>query len=196
MLIYKSAAITILTFLSINLLAQSENTISDKVKSETSFKIFRKKDQAKYFSDKAPVTMADGSTKAIADIKVGENVKTCRNGKSVTTQVKQVDVYEKPNSSLTAVYLRPVYDQAISSKLVPSLLIEATPDHLVQTNKGKKRMKQLSKNDVLYHYEPSTGVVSTWKVGVIHANARKVNKAYDLVTEDGTYLVDNMVMAQ
>jgi len=196
MLIYKSAAITILTFLSINLLAQSENTVSDKVKSETSFKLFRKKDQAKYFSDKAPVTMADGSTKAIADIKVGENVKTCRNGKSVTTQVKQVDVYEKPNSSLTAVYLRPVYDQAISSKLVPALLIEATPDHLVQTNKGKKRMKQLSKNDVLYHYEPSTGVVSTWKVGVIHANARKVNKAYDLVTEDGTYLVDNMVMAQ
>ena len=196
MLIYKSIVITIFSLLSLNLSAQSGKDHSDKVKSESKFKIFRKKDRARYFSDNAPVTMADGSIKAIADVKVGEKVKTCRDGKSVITQVKQVDVYDRPNSSLTAVYLRPANDVTIKTKLVPALLLEATPHHLVQTDKGKKSMKSLSKNDVLYHYEPATGVVSTWKVGVVQANARKVTKAYNLTTVEGTYIVDNMVMAQ
>ncbi|WP_221393895.1 hypothetical protein [Dyadobacter sp. NIV53] len=196
MRIRKSIVIVIFALLSQNVPAQSANTVSDNNRSEKRFRIFKKKDKHKYFSDTAPVIMADGSTKAIADVKVGEKVKTCRNGKSVITQVKQVDVYNTPNSSLTAVYLRPANDVTIKTKLVPALLLEAAPHHLVQTNKGKKSMKSLSKNDVLYHYEPATGVVSTWKVGVVQTNARKVTKAYNLTTVEGTYIVDNMVMAQ
>lgn len=193
---YKTVIIPFFILLSLNVSAQSENTKPDDVTTEARFKIFKKKKHYKYFSGNAPVTMADGSLKAIEDVKVGENVKTCKNGKSVTTQVKQVEIYESPNSSLTAVYLRPEHEFGDNTPLVPALLLEATPHHLVQTNRGKKRMKRLSKNDILYHYEPATGVVSTWKVGVIHENARKVKKAYDLTTEEGTYLVDNMVMAQ
>ena len=194
---HKAIIFSVLSFLSLSALAQSKNTSTENVKKENTFKLFKTKNHPEYFSDRASVTMADGSTKAIADVKIGENVKTCRNGKSVVTQVKQVDVYDSPSSSLTAVYLRPVYElKADKSKLTPALLLEATPHHMVQTNKGKKRMKELSKDDVLYHYEPETGVVSTWKVGVIQANARKVSKAYNLETEEGTYLVGNMIMAQ
>jgi len=194
---HKAIIFSLLSFLSCSGYAQSENTCSENDKKETSFKFFKKKNRSEYLSDSASITMADGSIKAISDVKVGENVKTCRNGKSVVTQVKQVEVYDSPNSPLTAVYLRPVYEvKAEHSRLTPALLLEATPHHLVQTNKGKKRMKELSKNDVLYHYEPATGVVSTWKVGVIQTNARKVSKAYNLETVEGTFLVGNMIMAQ
>jgi len=195
---YKFIAIPFLAFISFSVLAQSENTSTENLTSEATFKVLKKKKHYKYFPESAPVTMADGSTKAIADVKVGENVKTCRNGKSVTTQVMEVDVYERPKSSLTAVYLRPEREESATSihPLVPALLLEATPHHLVQTKRGKKSMKRLSKNDILYHYEPATGIVSTWKVGVIQENARKVSKAYNLKTEEGTYLVDNMIMAQ
>lgn len=177
-------------------MAMAQNNNPEIVLSEITYKVSKHNKRLSYFSDNASVTMADGSIKPIADVKIGENVKTCKNGKSLATQVKQIDVYEHPNSALTAVYLRPTGESYEQQKLVPAIIFEATPNHLVQIKRGKKRMKKLSKNDILYHYEPETGIVSTWKVGAIHTNARKVNKAYNITTEDGTYLVGNVVMAQ
>jgi hypothetical protein len=189
--------IPFLTLVSFGVLAQTENINQGKVKTEETTKVcVKKKKHYTYFSGNAPVTMADGSVKIMADVRVGEFVQTWRKGKSMITQVKQVDVYNYPSSSLTAVYLRPVNEVTVSAsdKLVPALLLEATPYHHVQTDKGKKRIKNLSKKDVLYHYEPATGELSAWKVGVIKENARTVNKAYNLETEQGTYLVENMVV--
>jgi hypothetical protein len=192
MMIFKTRIdICLLLLISCSVCAQ------DIVDFKSGRKVRRKNKHYQYFSDNASVTMADGSSKVISDIKIGENIKTCRNGKTMTTQVKQVEVFEKPTSSLTAVYLRPAdrhHDD--NQPLVPALLIEATPHHMVQTGRGKKKMKKLVKNDILFHYEPKTGVVSNWKVGLIKTKVRKVNKAYNIETEEGTYLVANMVMAQ
>ncbi|MCE7071279.1 MULTISPECIES: hypothetical protein [Dyadobacter] len=194
---HKFVITSVLAILSLNLVAQTNMTTADNVKSEVTIKVSKKSKRHKYFSDNAPVTMADGSVKSIADVKVGEHVKTCKGGKSMATQVRQIDVYNKPDFSLTAIYLRPAEGIAnYDPKMIPALLLEATPNHRVQTSKGKKRLKQLSKNDILYHYEPSTGIVSSWKVGAVKQNARIVSKAYNLETEDGTYLVDNVMVAQ
>ena len=194
---HKFVITSVLAILSLNLVAQTNITTADNVKSEVTIKVSKKSKRHKYFSDNAPVTMADGSVKSIADVKVGEHVKTCKGGKSMATQVRQIDVYNKPDFSLTAIYLRPAEGIAnYDPKMIPALLLEATPNHRVQTSKGKKRLKQLSKNDILYHYEPSTGIVSSWKVGAVKQNARIVSKAYNLETEDGTYLVDNVMVAQ
>jgi hypothetical protein len=192
---HKLVITTVLSFFSLNLIAQTDNAASN-VKSEVTIKVSKKTKRHKYFSDNAPVTMADGTVKSIADVKVGEHVKTCKGGKSMATQVKQIDVYNKPDFSLTAIYLRPAEALTNDPNKVPALLLEATPNHRVQTNNGKKRLKKLSKNDILYHYEPSTGIVSSWKVGAVKENARVVSKAYNLETEDGTYLVDNVMVAQ
>lgn len=192
---HKLVITTILSFFSLNLIAQTDNAASN-VKSEVTIKVSKKTKRHKYFSDNAPVTMADGTVKSIADVKVGEHVKTCKGGKSMATQVKQIDVYNKPDFSLTAIYLRPADTLTSDPNKVPALLLEATPNHRVQTNNGKKRLKKLGKNDILYHYEPSTGIVSSWKVGAVKENARVVLKAYNLETEDGTYLVDNVMVAQ
>jgi hypothetical protein len=192
---HKIIITSFLSFFSLNLLAQSENAIDPNIKSEATIKVSKKKKRYKYFSGSAPVTMADGSVKPIADVKVGEHVKTCKNGKSTSTQVMQIDIYNQPNSTLTAIYLRPAENDKPDSQIVPALLLEATPHHLVQTKRGKKRMNKLSKKDILYHYEPSTGIVSSWKVGAVKENARRINKAYNLETEDGTYLIDNVMVA-
>lgn len=194
----KIVSTSLLLFASLNLFAQTNNSNSgEQIKSEETIRVSKKKKRYQYFSGSAPVTMADGSVKPIADVRIGEHVKTCKGGRSTTTQVKQIEVFNQPYSALTAFYLRPV-TAAISpenERIVPALLIETTPDHRVQTSHGKKRMKKLSKKDVLYHYEPSTGLVSMWKIGAVKENARRVNKAYHLETVDGTYLVDNVMVA-
>jgi hypothetical protein len=186
-----------LTLLSFAALAQSGNSrIQEQDNRDKTSAKDKKKDR--YFCASATVTMADGTQKAIRDVRVGEKVKTCHNGKSFSTEVKEVEVYQCPDASLTAVYLRPVKEKIIRGNaawpMVPALLLEATPQHQVQTNKGNKTMKQLSKNDILYHYESETGEVSKWKVGVVQTNARKVDTAYNLTTEEGSYLVENVIV--
>lgn len=159
------------------------------------FHFLRKNKGGRFFSANAAVTMADGSIRRIADVKVGEHVQSCKGGKSMTTEVKHVDVYDKPASALTAVYLKPAGKKAEQQTMIPAILLEAAPQHYVQTRHGKKRMRKLSKNDILYRYEPLTGVVSSWKVGLVQENARKVSKAYNLETADGTFLVGNVMVA-
>ncbi len=193
---HKIVITSFLSFFSLNLLAQSESAPDANIKSEATIKVSKKQKRYKYFSGTAPVTMADGSVKPIAEVRVGEHVKTCKDGKSTSTQVKQIDIYNQPNSTLTAIYLRPAENEKPHAQtMVPALLLEATPHHLVQTKRGKKRMNRLSKRDILYHYEPSTGIVSSWKVGAVKENARRINKAYNLETEEGTYLIDNVMVA-
>ncbi|CAG5068360.1 hypothetical protein DYBT9623_01090 [Dyadobacter sp. CECT 9623] len=191
----KIATTSLLLLVSLSVFAQTDNMSVGQIKSEETIKVSKKKKRYQYFSGSAPVTMADGSVKPIADVRIGEHVKTCRDGKTTATQVKQIDVFNQPYSALTAFYLRPAETVAESQQIVPALLIEATPDHRVQTSHGKKRMKKLSKKDVLYHYEPATGLVSLWKIGAVKENARRVTKAYHLETVDGTYLVDNVMVA-
>lgn len=194
----KKIIIPFLSLLSFTAMAQADNGATADLKTGIIRKVSGKeKKQDKYFCASATVTMADGTIKPIRDVKVGEKVKTCHEGKSIATEVKEVEVYHNPNAALTAVYLRPVNETVARETwpLVPAVLFEATPHHQVTTDKGSKTMKQLSKNDVLYHYEPSTGQVSSWKVGIVHTNARKVETAYNLTTEDGSYLIENVLVS-
>jgi|GEM_PF-1129642 len=195
-MIRKQFLIPFFSLLSFGVMAQM-GSINLKVETKETFKMASaKKKHYTYFPQNAPVTMADGAVKEISEVRVGDYVHTFRKGKSIITRVKQIDVYNFPNSALTAVYLRPANETTASSdaKFVPALLLEATPYHQVQTEKGKKRIKNLSKKDVLYHFEPATGELSTWKVGAIQENARLVNKAYNLKTDEGSYLVENVMV--
>ena len=196
-MIQKRFLIPFFSLLSIGVMAQTES-INSKVETKETFKVAStKKKRYTYFPQNAPVTMADGAIKEISEVRVGEYVQSFRKGKSLITRVKQIDVYNYPNSALTAVYLRPANETTASNadaKFVPALLLEATPYHQVQTEKGKKRIKNLSKKDILFHFEPATGELSTWKVGAIQENARLVNKAYNLKTDEGSYLVENVVV--
>ncbi|WP_159467124.1 hypothetical protein [Dyadobacter sp. 3J3] len=195
----KKIIIPFLSLLSFAALAHSEKNNNKPEKTELANRTASKeKKHDKYFCPNASVTMADGTLKPIRDVKVGEKVRTCHKGKSITTKVKGVEVFYNPDAALTAVYLRPANETLARNEnwpLVPALLLEATPHHQVQTDKGNKAMKQLSKNDILYHFEPKTGEVSSWKVGVVQVNARKLEMAYNLTTEEGSYLIENVIVS-
>ncbi|KAA6434029.1 hypothetical protein FEM33_22345 [Dyadobacter flavalbus] len=190
----KVAVFTTLLVISFSSLFAPSESLAAGIKTKP-FHFLRKHKNSRFFSANAAVTMADGSIKRIADVKVGEHVQTFKNGRNMITEVKHIDVYDKPASALTAVYLKPAGKKADQKTMVPAILLEAAPQHYVQTRHGKKRMSKLSKNDILYRYEPLTGVVSSWKVGAVQENARKISKAYNLETADGTFLVGNVVVA-
>ncbi|MCF0054169.1 hypothetical protein [Dyadobacter sp. CY356] len=194
----KRIIIPFLSLLSFASIAQAANNTESKKTEVRDGASSKEKKRYKYFCANASVTMADGTLKPIHAVQVGEKVRTCHKGKSITTKVKGVEVFYNPDAALTAVYLRPAQEKKSRNDtwpLIPALLLEATPHHLVQTNKGNKAMKQLSKNDILYHVEPETGEVSSWKVGVVQTNARKVDKAYNLTTEEGSYLIENVIVS-
>ncbi|GLU55964.1 hypothetical protein [Dyadobacter frigoris] len=194
----KKIIIPFLSLLSFAAIAQSENNTESEKTEVADGTSAKEKKRYKYFCANASVTMADGTLKPIREVKVGEKVRTCHKGKSITTKVKGVEVFYNPDAALTAVYLRPTNETLARNEtwpLVPAVLLEATPHHQVQTDKGNKAMKQLSKNDILYHFEPETGEISSWKVGVVQTNARKVERAYNLTTEEGSYLIENVIVS-
>jgi hypothetical protein len=186
----------LLSLISFGVLGQSES-INAKIKTEETFKVVTaKKKRYTYFPQNAPITMADGAVAEISLVRVGDYVQAFKKGKRTITKVTQIDVYNYPSSALTAVYLRPANETTASSSdfTVQALLLEASPHHQVQTVRGRKMIKNLSKKDVLYHFEPATGELSSWKVGAIQQNVRTVNKAYNLKTEEGSYLVENLIV--
>ncbi len=169
------------------------NDKKDKSESETAIKLMAAKNKkGRFLTPNAAITMADGTQKTIANVKLGDQVITYSHGKSVFTEVNEIAIYDNPSSLLTTVYLRPANDNHVT---VPAIILEATPHHKVQTISGKKRMKKLTKKDVLYHYDHETGHLTTWKVGAVKTNSKRVSKAYDLKTNDGTFIVDNLMVA-
>ncbi|GAB2787102.1 hypothetical protein GCM10027275_34670 [Rhabdobacter roseus] len=148
-----------------------------------------------FFPAYASVTMADGTSKPISKVCAGERIKCYYEGQLTTTHVKEVATAAL--TSITELYLRPV-DEVTASRqswpMVPALLLEATPNHPVQTLAGRKLVSELKKGDVLLRYEAATGLLSAWKVGLIQAKARPVATACTLRTEMGSFLVENLVV--
>lgn len=189
----KISHISLLLLISLNCFGKTDLS-TKKATSPSTEKKYSTKSQKKlpFFSSSAAISMADGTQKAISNVKIGEEVVAYKDGKATSTTVKEINIYDLPVSALTTVYLRPMgTDQSI----VPALVLEATPHHKVTTSKGLKRMKKLSKNDILYHYDAATGELSSWKVGAVKTNSYKVRRAYDLKTEDGTFFVANVMVA-
>ncbi|TDB65969.1 hypothetical protein [Arundinibacter roseus] len=142
------------------------------------------------------ITMADGQGKKVSEIQAGEPIKCVREGLVQTSRICEVEQMTDSALWLTTLYLRPV-DEAAASRstwpLIPALMIETAPTALVTTPEGPRMISQLRKGDILYHVEPSTQQISTWKVGIVRRKSRQVSTLYSVVTEEGTYLLENLV---
>lgn len=174
----------------ISLSVQAQQTSPDSaIKENTQF----------HFPENVTITMADGNGKRISEIKPGEPIRCVKGGKVTTNCIQKVESIENTGTWLTALYLKPVDEQAFSRDtwpLVPALLLESAPTLTVTTPDGPKTVSQLKKGDVLYRYEPTTQQISTWKVGIVQRKARRANTMYSLVTEEGSYLLENMVASE
>lgn len=149
-----------------------------------------------YFPEGLSITMADGKVKKVSELQAGEPIKCIKGGVVMTTCIQRIESTQNSNTWLTALYLRPVDERAASLDtwpLVPAMVLETTPTLSVTTQEGPKTISQLRKGDVLYRFEPSTQQVSAWKVGIVQRKARKANTLYSVVTDEGSFLLENMI---
>lgn len=157
----------------------------------------KKKEEYNFcFPADAVVTLADRQTKAIQTVKAGDEVIAydAKTRLLVPTRVQEVTVHEKPNLAITGVWVVPAQEVSASLSLTKPVLLEATANHPVQTATGAKKLGDLRNGDVLYRFDGATQSVAAWKVANVQAAIRTVEKVYNLTTEKGNYLINDVVV--
>jgi hypothetical protein len=159
----------------------------------------KKKEEYNFcFAPDAPVTLADGSSKAISDVKTGDVVlgydaKT----KALTpTRVTAVDTHQSPGFALTGVWLASPNELTADARgtLVSPTLLEATANHPVLTASGRKSLGEVKAGEVLYRYDAATNSLIGYKVVRTESAIRSVKTVYNLATESGAYLIGETVV--
>ncbi|QHT68575.1 hypothetical protein GXP67_18955 [Rhodocytophaga rosea] len=148
------------------------------------------------FPEEALVRMADGSEKAIKDVRAGDEVAAfdAATGALQTTRVKEVHTHADKAYTITSVLLISDEPTASMQAYVPSVMLEATPNHPVYTNKGRKTIETLEKGEYLYQYNSASGMFIKYKVMQVVTEARQVKKVYNLVTDKQNFLINNTVV--
>ncbi|GAB4007957.1 hypothetical protein GCM10028808_12960 [Spirosoma migulaei] len=158
----------------------------------------KKKEEYNFcFSADAPVTMADGSSKTISTVAVGDVVLgyEATTKTLVPTHVTRVDTHAG-DFALAGVWLTPVNELTADNRsaMTAPTLLEATANHPVLTATGRKALGDVNAGEVLYRYDASSTTVSTYKVVRTEKAVRSVKSVYNLVTESGAYLVGETVV--
>ncbi len=161
----------------------------------------KKKEEYNFcFAPDAPVTLADGSAKAISqvtkgDVVMGYDTKT----KTLSpTQVTRVETHKSATSAseftLVGVWLEPVDALTADNrdKTAAPTLLEATANHPVMTASGRKALGEVKAGETLYRYE--NGKVTAYQIVRTEKQTRRVSTVYNLVTASGAYLVDQTVV--
>jgi hypothetical protein len=162
----------------------------------------KKKEEYNFcFAADAPVTMADGSSKAISEVQVGDLVKSydAATRTIITTPVTRIDRHDKTGSSeafaLVGVWVVPTQEITVStSSSATPVLLEATPNHPVLTATGRKTLGEVKAGELLYQYQAGLHTVTTCRVLRIEPAMRRVPVVYNLVTAAGSYFVNDAVV--
>jgi hypothetical protein len=150
------------------------------------------------FPENARVMLPDGSERLIGEVKAGDQIAAydLESGKLVQTVVEEVQVHEEKAYSLTSVML--FKEELTASAFIGGLSVnyhmEATANHPVLTDKGRKTMKELTAGDNLYVYDGITGNVTVLKAMQVTHDIRTTSKVYNLVTSKKNYLVNRAVV--
>ncbi|AUD05131.1 Hint domain-containing protein [Spirosoma pollinicola] len=158
----------------------------------------KKKEEYNFcFAADAPVTLADGSSKAISavttgDVVLGYDAKT----KSLTpTRVTKIDTHVG-DFSLAGVWLTSTNELTADVRGLPGapILLEATANHPVLTASGRKALGDVKAGEVLYRYDAATNSTVGYKVVRTESAIRSVKTVYNLATESGAYLIGETVV--
>lgn len=159
----------------------------------------KKKEEYNFcFAADAPVTLADGSSKAISSIKAGDVV-LGYDAKTKTlspTTVTKVDTHRNGTFELAGVWLTSTTELTADNRsvLTAPTLLEATANHPVLTATGRKAVGDLKAGDVLYRYEAASNSVIAYNVVRTEKAVRSVKEVYNVVTESGAYLIGETVV--
>ena len=159
----------------------------------------KKKEEYNFcFAPDAPVTLADGSSKEISKLAVGDVVL----GYSAQTRtfepapITKVDQHTSPDFALTGVWLSAVSELTADTRMAPTAptLLEATANHPVLTATGRKALGDVKADDILYRYERGTNQVAAYRVVRVEQKTRSVKTVYNLTTKSGAYLVGETIV--
>jgi hypothetical protein len=162
----------------------------------------KSKDEDKYeycFPGNALVTMADGSTKEIADIKSGDSVMSYNVSTNAEeeTLVEKVDIHESNRFALTTLSLidpNAMIEATLNASKFDLKVLEATANHPLLTSTGTTKMGDIKVGDILYFYEKDAKAFKEFKVFTTHKDSKMVEKVYNLITQKNNYLVNSIVV--
>ncbi len=144
------------------------------------------------FPASALVTLADGTTKAISQISAGEKVasyNTATQSIEIAT-VQEVQTHEgKGYAIATVLAANETVTAGLNIQTAQIVSLQATPNHPVLTQQGRKALRDVQTNDLLYVYDAASGEFHSFKVYATQ-NAATVGKVYNLVTDKGNFLIN------
>ena len=157
----------------------------------------KKKEEFNFcFAPDAPVTMPDGSAKSISTIAVGDVVLgyTTQTKSFAPTRVTNVDTHQSAGFALVGVWLTPANELNADNRpaLSAPILLEATANHPVLTNAGRKPLGSVQAGEMLYRVE--NGKPVPYRVVRAESSVRSVKTVYNLTTEAGAYVVAETVV--
>ncbi|XWW46739.1 hypothetical protein JYG30_04580 [Fibrella sp. USSR17] len=157
----------------------------------------KKKEEYNFcFGPQSLVTLADGSSKAIADVRAGDvvmsyeaatqsvvsNRVTALNAHPMGSEVTLVGIWTVPTNELTA---------SAALMPAPAQLLEATANHPVLTATGRKALGDVAVGELVYRCE--NGV--TYPARVVRTGSTgRAATVYSLSTEKGSYVVAGTVV--
>ncbi len=149
------------------------------------------------FPADAHIQLADGTEKNIADIQPGDQLTSFQSDTktlSVAT-VTQLQVHDNQSFSLSKLLLSPANNTVASqTEHVAFISLEATPNHPVWTQTGKKELGAIQTGEIVYLSDHQTHTLQPYRVHAVFQENRKVTKVYNLVTNQATYVVNGIVV--
>lgn len=161
----------------------------------------KKKEEYNFcFAADAPVTLADGSSKAISEVKTGDVVLgyDAKTKTLAPTRVTKADVHQSAealgNFALAGVWLTSVNAITADNRtaLTTPVLLEATANHPVLTENGRKALGDVKTGETLYRYE--NGQTVGYQIVRVEKEIRRVGTVYSLATGSGAYVVGGTVV--
>ena len=149
------------------------------------------------FVENVPILNTENQEIKIKDVKPGMTVRTYNSltKKMEVSEVKQLLEHKDKEYSLTkVVFINSNSLYASNSGELTLLEIQGTDNHPLLTNKGVKKIGELSLSDKLMYYNISTGLVEECEILNIVKNNKTVNAVYNLKfnNKNSFYLVNGI----
>lgn len=179
---------------------------------EFSFQLYKSENQGKdiaaesatygndiCFTGTMQVSMANGSTKQMQNIKVGDEVITVDHGTGAATtiRVKELAVHEEKNYALTEIIIIHAEEEIQNNVHLVHLrsrILNATPNHPVMTSAGRKELGKVETGEEILSFNTEANRYEPFIVWNVRNKVDGVQKVYNIVADSGETVVVNGVM--
>lgn len=146
------------------------------------------------------VAMADGSEKLLKEILPGDKVITKNiNGETVAETVKELVMHPAKNYAITSLLLihaNEAFNENGYNIQLAARIIEATPNHPVETTTTKKEIGKVNEGETMLCYNEATKRYEKFVVFNKTESAKGMQPVYNMVVSGGENFIINDVMVR